>query len=231
VASVAQQVYVDVEHLIIDGASTDGTVDLLLDLQKADGYSESFKLLSESDSGIYDALNKGLALSTGDVVGFLHADDFYADTHVLESIARAFDDPSICGVYGDLQYVTDDNNLEVVRNWKSSPFNKRQLSWGWMPPHPTLYVRKEWYKAIGGFDTRYRISADYFSILSLFSNPDFKTVYLPKVMVKMRVGGISNKSVKTIFKKSREDLIALQRSRVGGWGALFWKNLSKLGQF
>lgn len=214
---------------MIDGASRDGTFKILEQHR-----SQLAVLLSEPDEGIYDALNKGIARSTGDVVGFLHADDLYANDGVLAEVAKAFSDPAVCAVYGDLEYVKQKDTSRIVRRWKSSTFSLSQLAWGWMPPHPTLYVRKEWYQKIGGFDTKYRIAADYFSILELFSQPTFKAVYLPQVMVRMRVGGESNKSIKNIWRKSREDFDALRRSgvgAVGGWGALVWKNLSKLGQF
>ncbi len=192
-------------------------------------------LVSEHDCGIYDALNKGIERASGDIVGFLHADDLYAHPDVLAHIAAAFEaDFSICAVYGDLQYVRREDTNAVVRHWKSSPFSAKQLAWGWMPPHPTLYVRREWYERIGGLDTRYRIAADYFSILQMFSDPAFKAVYLPEVLVKMRLGGASNRSIKSIVRKSREDWDALKRTNVGalsGVGALFWKNFSKLTQF
>lgn len=218
------------EHVVIDGGSRDGTVDLLRVRKNQLGV-----LVSEPDLGIYDALNKGIARASGDVVGFLHADDLYAHRDVLAHVAAAFQaDPAICAVYGDLQYVRKDNTAEVVRHWKSSPFTPTRLAWGWMPPHPTLYVRREWYERIGGLDTRYRIAADYLSILQLFSQPGFKAAYLPEVLVKMRLGGASNRSLNAIVRKSREDWRALRSTRVGvfgGVGALVWKNLSKIGQF
>lgn len=210
----------------MDGGSQDGTV-ALLEARR----DQLAVLVSEADKGIYDALNKGISRCTGDVVGFLHADDVYADQEVLARVAAAFADPSVQAVYGDLQYVQKQDTDRVVRYWQSSPVTKAALAWGWMPPHPTLYVRREWYQRIGGFDTRYRIAADYFSILQMFSHPEFKSVYLPSVMVKMRVGGESNRSLKNIILKSREDLDALRRSGVGGVGALIWKNLSKIFQF
>lgn len=225
-ASVAAQTYMNREHVVIDGASTDETLEVL-QAHKA----QLSVLVSEKDKGIYDALNKGISRSTGDVVGFLHADDIYGSPDVLAKIAAAFSDPTVCAVYGDLLYVRKDDVGQVVRHWVSSPFSLQRLKWGWMPAHPTLYVRREWYSHIGGFDPRYRISADYFSILSLFSLPGFKAVYLPNVFVKMRLGGASNKSLKNIIRKTREDWDALRRSGVGGVGALAWKNLSKIGQF
>lgn len=228
--SVAAQSYSEREHVVIDGASRDGTLDLL------QGYRNQLAVLvSEPDQGIYDALNKGIGRASGDVVGFLHADDLYAHPDVLAHIAAAFEsDPDLCAVYGDLQYVRKNDTSEVVRHWKSTPFTAARLAWGWMPPHPTLYVRREWYARIGGLDTRYRIAADYFSILQLFTQPGFKATYLPEVLVKMRLGGASNRSIKAIVQKSCEDWDALRRAGVGalgGVGALIWKNLSKIRQF
>ena len=228
-ASVAGQSYANREHVLIDGASRDDTLRVL------QAHREQLAVLvSEPDRGIYDALNKGIARASGDVVGFLHADDVFAGPDVLARVAAVFADPTVSAVYGDLEYVRKDDVSQVVRHWQSSPFSRRRLEWGWMPPHPTLYVRREWYERIGGFDARYRIAADYFSILCMFSQPDFKAVYLPEVLVKMRLGGASNRSLKAIIRKSSEDWRALRESRVGalgGVGALIWKNLSKLSQF
>jgi glycosyltransferase len=223
---VAAQTWTDREHVVIDGASRDGTLALLESHRDQLGV-----LVSEPDSGIYDALNKGLERATGDVIGFLHGDDVYAGPHALERIALAFADPAVGAVYGDVQYVRKDDLNRVVRNWKSGPFSPRRLAWGWMPPHTTLYVRRAWYERIGRFDTRYRIAADYFSILKLFSQPGLNPVHVPEVLVKMRVGGASNRSLASILRKSREDLDALRRSGVGGVGALMCKNLGKVGQW
>ncbi len=224
--SVADQTYQNREHVLIDGASTDGTLALLESRR-----GQISTLISEPDKGIYDALNKGIANSSGDVVGFLHADDVYADSCVLERVAAAFADPSVTAVYGDLQYVRKHDTSSIVRHWRAGPYSAAKLGWGWMPPHPSLYVRRDWYARIGGFDTRYRISADYDSILKLFTKPDFRAVYIPDVLVKMRMGGASNRSVKNIIRKSREDFDVLQRAGVGGMGALLWKNLGKINQF
>ena len=228
-AAVAAQSHTNIDHVVIDGGSRDGTVDILEAKR-----GQLAVLLSEPDQGIYDALNKGLAQSTGEVVGFLHADDLYANSEVLSDVAKAFQDPQVCAVYGDLQYVKKQDVTQVVRHWQSATFTKQRLAQGWMPPHPTLYVRREWYERIGGFDISYRIAADYFSILQLFGQPNFKSVYLPQVLVTMRLGGASNKSLKAVIKKSKEDWRALRRS---GFGvvqtayALAWKNLSKVKQF
>lgn len=224
--SVAEQTWPHREHVVVDGASTDGTLDVLRAHR-----AQLAVLVSEPDRGIYDALNKGIARSSGEVIGFLHADDVYADTHVLERIAAAFGDPAVGAVYGDLQYVRKDDLGCVVRHWRSAPFSPRRLAWGWMPPHPTLYVRRAWYEQLGGFDTRYRIAADYHMMLRLFMQAGLNPVYLPAVLVKMRLGGASNRSLRNVIRKSREDLDALRRTGVGGLGALAWKNLSKLSQF
>lgn len=227
--SIARQHYTNREHVVIDGASTDKTIDLIE--QHIDNI-DIFK--SEPDKGIYDALNKGIQLSTGDVVGFLHADDFYATDEALTKIANAFEDPDVCAVYGDLEYVSHHDKSNVVRVWKSNPFNRGDLSWGWMPAHPTLYVRRNWYSKIGGFDSTYQISADYLSILKLFTQPEFKTEYIPNVLISMRLGGASNKSMKSLIRKSREDWRALRTcefSVLGALRAIVWKNLSKLSQF
>lgn len=226
--SYSQQDYWNREHIVIDGASTDGTLDIIkCRIEKID------KFKSEPDSGIYDALNKGIRLATGDVIGFLHADDVYASNNVLSKIARAFQDDSVCAVYGDLQYVNQENLHKLVRNWKGGNFDISKLKWGWMPPHPTLYIRREWYVRIGYFDTNYKIAADYHSILKLFGTPGFKTTYLPEVLVFMRTGGASNRSVKAIVNKSKEDFRALRSSGFSmtqATKALVWKNLQKIGQ-
>ena len=218
-----------IEHVVIDGASRDATLEVIRAHPR-----QPEVLISEPDRGIYDALNKGIARATGDVVGFLHADDVYASARSLERVAEAFDDPQVGAVYGDLEYVRQDDIGRVIRRWKSRPFESKILARGWMPPHPTLYVRREWYSRIGGFDTHYSIAADYASILKLFSCSDLKPVYIPELLVKMRMGGASNKSVRNIIRKSREDWGALRDAGMGrrrSACALALKNLSKLRQF
>jgi glycosyltransferase involved in cell wall biosynthesis len=223
--SVNQQTHANIEHVFIDGGSTDNTVDIIKSTSKV-----TSRIVSEPDQGIYDALNKGLALATGHIVGFLHSDDYFAHEDVLKKIAIAFAIESVDAVYSDLQYVSQSSEAKVVRNWRTQHFTEARLKRGWMPPHPTLYVKKQWYDAIGGFDLRYKIAADYYSVLQLFSIPHFKSTYIPETLVKMRVGGVSNGSLKNIVLKSREDYSALTRSGVGGGGSLLLKNLRKLTQ-
>jgi glycosyltransferase involved in cell wall biosynthesis len=225
-ASVAGQSYAKREHIAIDGASLDGTL-AVLQAHRA-GLAA---LVSEPDGGIYDALNKGIARATGDVVGFLHADDLYADPDVLARVAAAFADPAVEAVYGDLLYVGKEDTDRVIRHWRSGEYRRGRLGWGWMPPHPTLYLRRELYERLGVFDTRYRIAADYDLMLRVLSGMTGRVVYLPQVLVRMRVGGASNRSVRHVLRKSWEDYRALRENRIGGVRALVWKNLSKIPQF
>ena len=225
-ASIDAQSYANREHVIIDRASTDATLAVACD-QPVD----IDLLVSVPDLGFYDALNKGLARSTGDVVGFLGADDIYADADVLARIAAAFHDSSVCAAYGDLQYVDRGNAAQVFRQWRSSRFIQGQLPSGWMPPHPTLYVRREWYERTQGFDTEFHFAANYHSILKLFAQAGFKAEYLESVLVKVRVDSAKTKSLRNLILKTSEDLEALRRTRVGGLRTLFQKKFSKISQF
>ena len=225
IESVNTQSYPNIEHVFVDGLSKDNTLSLIRELSVRNKIVES-----ESDNGLYDALNKGIRLATGDVIGFLHADDFYPSNDVVSKIAGAFNDPTVQAVYGDLEYVSKDNTDKVFRHWKAGLFTRAKLKRGWMPPHPTLYIRRDLYDRIGGFDTKYHIAADYDSILKVFSTPGLVSVYIPEVLVKMRTGGASNRSLSNIIRKSREDLDALRRSKVGGILTLLAKNFRKVGQ-
>lgn len=224
--SVLSQNYPAVESVVIDGASRDATLSILESYRPRLG-----KLISEPDDGIYDALNKGIRCATGDVVGFLHADDLFEDEGVLGKVAAVFEDPSIDAIYGDLVYVRYDDVAQIIRYWKSGQYNQAALARGWMPPHPTFYVRRAVYERLGGFDRRYQIAADYDTVLRFLAVGKIRAAYIPEVLVRMRVGGVSNRSLRTILRKSREDLRVLRSNRVGGVGALIWKNFSKLPQF
>lgn len=224
--SLAAQGHADYEHIVQDGGSTDGTLALLA--ARADPRR---LVVSERDGGIYDALNRALARATGDVVGLLHSDDFLAHPDVLTHVTRRFADTGADAVYGDLDYVSAADPARVIRHWTSGEYSPARLRRGWMPPHPALFLRREVIERFGGYDTRYRIAADYDSILRYFGRGGISAAYLPEVLVKMRVGGESNRSVGRILRKSREDYRALRENGVGGVGALAWKNLSKVPQF
>lgn len=224
--SVAHQSYLDVEHLIIDGNSTDGTQDIVRNHPNPKIY-----LRSEPDDGIYDALNKGILYSTGDVIGFLHADDLFENSEILEKIADVFSDPNVDAVYGDLVYVQQDDIKRVVRYWRSGGYSKNSFRWGWMLPHPTFYVRRHIYEKFGSFNTKYAISADYDSILRLLIKGKVNATYIPEVLIRMRLGGISNRSLRSILHKSFEDLKIVQENGVGFVLTVLLKNLSKVSQF
>lgn len=225
IESVLHQTYSDIEYIIIDGGSKDGTLDII-NIYK----SQICTIVSEPDKGIYDALNKGIMRATGDIIGFMHSDDIFASETVIAKVAQQFDIADVDAVYGDLQYVRKDDPSKIIRYWKSSAFDIAQLKRGWMPPHPTVYLRRSVYTQYGMFDTSFRIAADYDFMLRIFRDNERKSVYIPEVFVKMRVGGESN-SIKNYIRKWKEDYRALKRNNIGGIGVLIYKNVSKLGQF
>lgn len=224
--STARQTYPNVEHILQDGGSTDGTLDIIQQHDMAE-----IKLVSEPDAGIYDALNKGIKRATGDIIGVMHSDDFFADETVLERVAATMSDTDCDGVYGDLNYVSASDTGKTIRKWRSGNFEKAKLRKGWMPPHPTLYLRREVFDKFGLYDPSYRISADYDAMLRFLVKGNISLAYIPEVLVKMRVGGESNKSLAKILQKSREDYRAIRSYSVGGVGTLALKNLSKVAQF
>jgi len=218
---VASQTF-PAEHLIIDGASTDGTLEIISRLT-ASNPSHLMSLVSEKDKGIYDAMNKGIGLATGEVVGILNADDFYASPLVLEKVARVFEDPTVMSCYGDLEYVRERETgivkretcsspltphpspFTVVRYWKSGPFSPESFYWGWMPPHPTFFVRRSVYERFGLFSLDQGSAADYELMLRLLLKERITTAYIPEVLVRMRVGGASNASLQGRLKANRMD--------------------------
>lgn len=226
--SLKVQDYPNWEHLIVDGSSVDGTREIILDYHRSMG--DKVLLIDELDQGLYGALNLGLAHATGDVVGFLHSDDYFASKTVLSEIIQCFSDKSVDAIYGNLNYVSNNTSGKVCRQWSSRNFNLHLLKFGWMPPHPTLYMRKEVYERIGGFNSDYKISADYDLVLRCFKSPHFKSKYLPKTLVVMGVGGVSNGSYSSFITKAKEDFEILKNHQIWG-GALIFKRLLKIVQF
>jgi len=224
--SVRQQNFENLEYIIIDGASSDGTLEILK--QHNDLIS---KLISQPDSGIYDALNKGLKNVSGDIVGFLHSDDILADNNILAEINNLFETKNIDLLYGDLQYITNDLPPKIIRYWRSGDFSPPLLKKGWMPPHPTVYFKRDLIEKIGLFNTSFKISADYDWIVRSLTNPEIKVEYLPKVLVKMKTGGVSNRNLKKIFQKSYEDYKIIKQNKIGNFNTLILKNFSKINQF
>lgn len=222
--SVQRQRGVDVEHIVIDGSSTDGTL-ALIDRHRR----HLAHVVSEPDRGIYDAMNKGFALATGDVVGFLNADDVFQDEHVLADVLQAFA-LGADAVYGDLVYVDRNDVGRVRRYWRAGRFRRWSLGFGWMPPHPTLYLSRQLVQRTGRFDASMRVAADYDYILRCLGQDEVRIRYLPRVLVRMRLGGASNGSLGALGRKVREDLRALRRSGIGGAATLLCKQLRKAPQ-
>lgn len=224
-ASIIGQTYANIEHIIVDGASTDGTVAMIEAYAKK---RPNVRWVSEKDEGIYNALNKGIRMATGDVIGFLHSDDVLFAPDSIEHIAEAFKEPDVDVVYGDLQYC---HGNRVVRRWQSNPFNPRSLKYGWMPPHPTVYVRRSVYEQVGEYDEWFRISADFDMMLRIFG-AGYKSHYLPEVIVSMETGGASNRNTKARLSKTQEDYVVLKKNHVGaGYLTVACKQLRKIRQF
>ncbi|HNW73949.1 MAG: glycosyltransferase family 2 protein [Bacteroidales bacterium] len=226
IESVLSQTYPDVEYIIVDGRSKDSTCDIV----KSYG-NRIHQFVSEKDNGLYDALNKGIRMATGEVVGFLHSDDIYASADTLKLIAEAFRRFDVDSVYGDLVYVDQNDTGKIIRFWRSRKFSRARALTGWMPPHPTFYVKKSIYEKYGGFNTTFRIAADYESILRFLVRFQVSTFYIPLILVRMRMGGESNKSLKNVIRKSKEDIRAMHTNGLITFAALFNKNASKFKQF
>ena len=213
-SSIAAQTYQNFEHLVIDGASTDGTTELLQSWT-----AHPIHLISEPDTGIYDAMNKGLSRATGDVIGFLNSDDIYASDSVLAQIAAAFSE-GIEACYADLLYVRKKNG-RVLRYWSSRAFQLGAFSRGYSPPHPTFYVKREVVQRLGGFDQRYQIAADTEWMMRYLEKGTIQSRYVPHVWVRMRLGGKSNQSVKSIILQNQEVWQALKRNQLDFSVSLF----------
>ncbi len=225
VNSVVSQTYINIEHIIIDGKSSDNTISVIK--KKSNRIA---KIISEKDNGIYDALNKGINEATGDIIVFLHADDIFGDKTIIEKASKLFMKTKADGIYGDLQYVSKEDTNKIIRHWKAGTYSFSKLKNGWMPPHPTFFVKKEIYDKYGLFDTNFSIAADYDIILRFLGKYKISTAYLPEVMIKMRIGGKSNKNIKNIALKMKEDIKALKKNKIGGIHTLFLKNVIKIPQ-
>lgn len=225
IESVLAQDYADIEYIIVDGQSSDNTLHIV------NQYSPRItKIVSEKDDGIYYALNKGIDLATGDVIGILHADDFYASSTVISSVMKKMQNAD--AVYGDLQYVDRANTSKVIRNWKSGEYEDGMFLKGWMPPHPAFFLKTKCYEENGLFNTSFRTAADYELMLRMIHKYKVPIAYIPEVLVKMRVGGVSNVTLKNRIKANREDKRAwIINGLQPGWFTLMRKPLSKLRQY
>ncbi|AEE50761.1 glycosyltransferase family 2 protein [Haliscomenobacter hydrossis] len=227
IESVARQTYPNVEYIVVDGGSRDATAAIV------NRYSDVVDLfISEPDRGVYDAMNKGIRAATGDVIAILNSDDFYTHSHVLEQIVAAFQQSKADSIYGDLQYVDPENTHQVIRHWESGDYQRQSFLAGWMPPHPTFFVKREVYKRHGLFNLALKSSADYELMLRFLYKHEVSTAYVPDVLVRMRAGGLSNASWSNRWRANREDKLAW---RINGLKPYFYttilKPLRKLEQF
>lgn len=210
IESVLGQDYTDFEHIIIDGGSTDDTIGVIGRYEPA--YNGRLKMISEPDSGIYDGMNKGLRMATGDIIGFLNSDDFFNSNHVLHKICKGIKD--VDAVYGDLVYVDKQNKDKTVRIWKGSQYYKGAFMHGWHPAHPTFYARRQCYERWGIHDTTFEVSADFELMLRFFEIGRITNRYLPYTLVKMRIGGESTGSLSNIIKGNKNVLKAFKKNGI-----------------
>ena len=227
IQSVLLQDYENVEYIIVDGQSTDDTLSVIRNYRHKIAH-----FVSEKDKGIYDAINKGIALASGDIIGILHADDFYSNDSVLSKVAKTFKETKADAVYADLHYVNKDDTNKIVRTWKSGNYTDGKFLFGWMPPHPTFFVKKEMYTKHGAYSLELRTAADYELMLRLIHKHKIKLAYLPEFIVKMRVGGQSNSSLKNRIKANKDDRKAWEMNGLKPYFfTLNLKPLRKIVQF
>ncbi len=227
IRSVLEQDHLDIEYIIIDAVSTDETLKIV------NKYKDQIAIIvSEKDKGLYDGINKGIKLASGDIIGLLHSDDIYYNSSVISKVVSLFKQQQTDSVYADLLYVDKLDVNKVIRYWKSKPYKKGLFYKGWMPPHPTFFVKKEIYKRLGGFNLSLKSASDYELMLRFIHKYKISTSYLPEVIIKMRVGGKSNLSLSNRFKANLEDRKAWQMNGMKpGMFTLIQKPLSKLSQF
>ncbi len=227
IESVLGQTYQNLDYLIVDGGSKDGTLAIIQE------YAGRLRYVSERDRGIYDAMNKGIAMAAGEVIGTLNADDVYEDASVLERVAEVFTDSTVDACFADLVYVRQDDTSMIVRYWQSSDYRQGGFRSGWVPAHPTFFTRKVVYERHGYFNLNYRIAGDFELMFRLIELNQVKTKYIPRVLVRMRLGGESNKSLANLVRQNREIWTALK----GSYPELSWprflvaKIFSKCAQF
>ncbi len=227
IKSVLSQTYTNIEYIIVDGKSSDNTLDIVSNYK-----TNIAKVVSEKDNGLYDAINKGINLSTGEIVAILNSDDFYQDEQVIEDIVKLFEKEQLDACYADLVYVDKLDTQKVTRLWKSGYYKKGMFFKGWMPPHPTFFVQKAIYEKFGTFNLTLKSAADYEIMLRFIHKHNIKLGYLPRVIVRMREGGISNITLKNRIKANREDKKAwIINDLKPKPFTLIFKPLSKIGQF
>ena len=227
IKSVLNQTYKNLEYVIVDGCSKDGTIEIIKSFA-----DERITFISESDKGIYDAMNKGIGLATGNIVGILNSDDFYADIDVLEKVVEGFIATNCEALYGNLLYVDAIDTKKIIRTWVAGNYNHNNFLQGWMPPHPTFFVRREIYEKYGKFNTSLKSAADYELLLRFLYKHKIAAYYLPKILVHMRTGGISNRNIVNRIKANLEDRKAWKMNNIKPrFYTLFLKPVRKINQF
>lgn len=226
--SVLQQDYPHIEYIIVDGASKDNTLELI----KPFAYGIAH-LICEPDKGMYDAMNKGIAKATGDIIGIINADDHYTHSGVISTIVKTFEDDSVQACYGDLVYFAKASVDKVVRYWRSGDFKPGAFTKGWNPPHPTFFTRKKIYQQYGSFDTRYSLGNDVELMMRFLEKHRIKSVYVPSVLVNMQMGGVSNRSLKNIINQNKMIFQAAKNLNLtfSPWSFYGGKLLNRLSQF
>lgn len=207
--AVATQTHPDIEHIVVDGASTDGTLDVIKRHDK-----RVARMISEPDQGIYDAMNKGLGLATGDVIGFLNADDVYADNRVLARVAAIMEREDLDALFGDAEFVSPARPDQRLRRYRSERFRPDRLAWGWMPAHPALFLKRSVYERFGKFRIDYRIAGDFELIARMFHGGTLTYRHMPEVLVRMRTGGISTGGWRNTLLLNREVLRACRENGI-----------------
>ena len=207
--SVAAQTHPEIEHIVVDGASTDGTLDVI-----ERHHDKLTKVISEPDRGIYDAMNKGIRVATGDVIGFLNADDVFAQKNVLAMVAEIMKREHLDALFGDVEFFRPDNPGRTIRRYSSAHFRPDRSAWGWMPAHPALFVRREVFQRVGVFRTDYRIAGDFEFVARAFGKNTLRYRHLPEVLVRMRTGGISTAGWRNTLLLNREVLRACRENGI-----------------
>jgi glycosyltransferase involved in cell wall biosynthesis len=230
IISVKKQTYKNIEYIIIDGGSQDNTLNIVKKYESV--FNDNMHWLSEPDNGLYDAMNKGIKMATGDVIALINSDDLFCDDKALEKVMKVFaDNPKIDSVYADLFYVSQNDTDKIVRKWITG--RQRKFNLGWHPAHPTLYLKKEVYEKFGFFNLNFKLAADFELMLRFFDKNKISSIYIPEAFVKMRLGGETNKNFENIYKQNLECIKAfvVNDLKVSKFLYPFYRVLPKLFQF